>query len=66
MRNYLSIIRTQCGMLRDLAPGRSDEFLRAVDSDLAIMARSLRRLSNTAKEADKHDAEPQRGEEKSQ
>jgi len=53
MRNYLSIIRTQCGMLRDLAPGRSDEFLRCL-------------LYTTAKEADKHDAEPQRGEEKSQ
>lgn len=51
MKNHLSAVRVQCVMLRDLAPGRSDQFLRSANVELAIIERALVRLVAIAQKA---------------
>ncbi len=59
MTNHLSAIRTRSTTLRDLAAGRSDQFIRDANVELAIIERAIGRLVTIAQEANALDEQDQ-------
>lgn len=57
MKRHISVVRIQCAMLSDLAPGRSDQFLRSANVELVIIERALVRLVTVAREATDQDSQ---------